>query len=259
MDNNKIHLDERQIPTSLGSLTSISEAESGISFKNARLVLIDVPLDRDRVKEILPWGLWPANPSTGIIIMAHYPIFPFGEPYHEAILMVRVRTPMGKGLHCAWILVDNDSALIAGREFVGYPKKMGEFTSWDDGEKTHLSVARRGAELISVDYRPGAPESSPGPVFALKTFNLGGPGQLLAISPMLLFKPREIIHESHEASVDLKLNHSVFDPVAGLVAGDPISARVVRADFLSRPSYYLWVGLSGGRRWFLNTYNMRYR
>lgn len=229
-----------------------------IPWKDAKLVLIDVPLDRTATDKILPFGLCLTDPPTGTIILADYPIFPYGEPYHEAIMMIHVKTLFGKGIHCAWILVDSDIALVSGREFLGYPKKMGQFTFSDQDGTISASVARRGVKLIDVKATRGAPEKNPAPVFAQKTFNLGGPGQWVAFSPLLLFKPTEDIHEAYAAEADLTLNDSTFDPIAKLVAGKPVSARIVRMD-ITGSSYYLPVGFTGGRGWLRNTFDMRFR
>jgi len=254
-----MHENKGQIPTSYRSLKAVFLGEHGIPFQGASLVLIDVPLDRREVNRILPLGLWPTNPPMATIFFANYPIFPFGEPYREAIMMVHVRTPLGKGIHCNWILVDNDVALIGGRDFLGYPKKLGELTFSENDGTIRASATRRGVKLMSVEARRNAPEDDPGPVFRHKNFNLGGPGQMLTLNPVLFFKPREVIHESFRAKAELVLNESVFDPIARLVAGDPVSARMVRIDILLPPKYIFPVGYTGGWRWFLNTFNMRFR
>ena len=246
-------------PTSFKSLKAIYLGEHGIPFQNASLVLIDVPLNHREVKKILPLGFWPTNPPMATMIFADYPIFPYGVPYREAIMMVHVRTPLGRGIHCSWILVDDDVALIGGRDFLGYPKKLGEITFTEIDGTISASATRRGIKVMSVDARRKEPEDKPGPVFRQKNFNLGGPGQMLTMNPVLFFKPREVIHESFKAQAELCLNDSVFDPVAGLVAGDPVSARIVLMDILLPPDYIFPVGYTGGWRWYLNTFNMRFR
>jgi len=254
-----MHEDKKQIPTSYRSLKTIFLGEYGIPFQDASMVLMDVPLDRREVRKILPLGLWPTNPPMATLFVADYPIFPFGEPYREALMMVHVRTLLGRGIHCNWILVDNDAGLVGGRDFLGYPKKLGELTFAETDGTISASVTRRGIRLMSVEARRNEPEDNPGPVFRHKNFNLGGPGQMLTMNPILLFYPREVIHESFRAQTKLILNDSVFDPIARLVSGDPVSARIVRMDILLPPKYIFPVGYTGGWRWFLNTFNMRFR
>ncbi|MFH1887232.1 MAG: acetoacetate decarboxylase family protein [Pseudomonadota bacterium] len=247
-----------QVPTSFRSLKTLSRGEYGVPFKDAELLLVNVPLQPEEVRKILPWGLRPADPPRGTIVFAHYPKFPYGVPYHEAILLVHVRTLLGRGVHCPWIVVDDDAAQIAGREFLGYPKKIGRFAYSMDEGGLEASVTRRGVELIKVHAKRGDREANPAPVFAQKTFNLGGPGQLFAVSPLLLFKPRETIHESYSATVELEMKDSVLDPIAPMISGGPLSARMVRMDILDG-GYFFMAGLTGGRKWCLNTFNMRFR
>ncbi len=254
----KMQVNKDQIPTSIRSLKAISTEENGAHMKDASFVIVDVPIDRREVKKYLPFGMRPANPPMATMFFVNYPIFPFGQPYRETIMMVHVQTPLGRGFHCCWILVDKDAALIGGQLFMGYPKKLGEFTFEEDKEGISAGVTRRGVKLMSVKARRGAPEDSPGPVFGYKTFNLGGPGQMLAFNPVWLFKVKENIHESYEAKAELVLNDSAFDPIARIIAGDPVRARIARTDIMG-VKYILPVGFTGGYRWFLNTYNMRLR
>ena len=254
-----MHENKNQVPTSYRSLKTIVLGERGIPFQDASLVLFDIPLNRREVKKILPLGLWPTNPPMATMFFANYPIFPYGVPYREAVMMVHVRTPLGRGVHFNWILVDDDVALIGGRDFLGYPKKLGEITFAEKNGIIRTSVKRRGIKLMTVKARRNAPEDNPGPVFRHKTFNIHGPGQILTINLVLFFKPREVIHESFKAQAEFSLNDSVFDPIAGLVAGDPVNARIVHMDILLPPKYIFPLGYTGGWRWFLNTFNMRCR
>ncbi len=254
-----MHENKKQAPTSYRELRTIFVGKDDIPFQNASMVLFDVPLNHREVKKILPLGFWPTNPPMATMFFADYPIFPYGEPYREAIMMVHVRTPLGRGIHCCWILVDNDVALIGGRDFLGYPKKIGELSFTENDGTISASVTRRGIKLMSVEARRTAREDNPGPVFRHKNFNLGGAGQLVTVNPVLFFKPKEVIHESFEAQAELTLNDSVFDPIARLIAGDPVRARIVRMDILLPPDYIFPVGLTGGWRWFLNTFYMRYQ
>lgn len=245
-------------PTSFKDLHAITGGNEGISWRDARILTVDLPLDRTAVKRILPWGLWPDTPARGTLFICDYPRFPYGRPYHEALLMVHVRSLLGRALHCVWILVDDDAALVAGREFLGYPKKMGSFAVTEDARGFRAAVSRRGVTLIDVTAVPGAVEPHPAPVFDRMTLHLGGPGQLVALAPLVIFRPRERITASCAAAATLRLGDSVLDPIAPLVAGDPLGARLVTMD-ITGSRYYFLAGISGGRRWCLNTFNLRFR
>lgn len=229
----------------------------GKLWENARFLMADVPLHRDEVKRILPRGLWPANPPVATIFICDYTRCGFTVPYKEAAVLIHVRTLLGKGLHCCWMTVDDDTALAYGRELLGYPKKMAQITFVEDGDLISASVTRRGVKVLSMQGRRGEPHSSPPPVFSVKTFNVGGPGQLFAVNPITLFRPREEVLESYEAEVTVSLAGSEYDPLAPLVAGDPVSGRMAVID-ISGTHYFLPVGLAG-LFWLNRTFSMRFR
>jgi hypothetical protein len=56
----------------------------------------------------------------------------------------------------------------------------------------------------------------------------------------------------------LELGESERDPLANIISGPPVSGRLTSLDS-NGVRYFLPVGLSGGLRWFSNTFSMRYR
>lgn len=226
-------------------------------WENARFVLADVPLHRKEAKRLLPLGVWPAEPAMATLFIVDYTKTAFTAPYKEAALLVHVRTPLGAGLHCPWMIVDDDTGMIYGRELLGYPKKFGKFTFEEQGDKVTASISRRGAEVLKIEARLAEPEDNPRPVFDFKTFNVGGPGQFFAIQPIWLFRPKEEILESRPAEAEVAIGESEFDPIARLVSGSAVNARFVVMDILGS-RYNLPVGLAGPR-WLVNNYNLRFR
>jgi acetoacetate decarboxylase len=229
------------------------------TWNNARLVLADVPLDLREVKKILPWGMRPSSPPMATLFFANYPDVSYPLlPYKEAAMMVHVRTPLGRGRHCCWIIVDDDPAMILGREMLGFPKKTGSFTFDEKKDIINASVTRRGISVLSMKAVRGARESDPGPVFNFKTFHFGGMGQWMALSPVWMFRPREIIHDSCRADITLAINDSAYDPLARLVDGEPKNGRIVVMDIPGDSPYMLPVGCAGPGV-FGRTFTMRFR
>jgi acetoacetate decarboxylase len=229
------------------------------SWDNAQLVLADVPLDYHEVKNILPWGMRPSNPPMATLFFANYPAVAYPLfPYKEVAMMVHVRTPLGRGRHCCWIIVDDDPAMILGREMLGFPKKTGVFTFDEKKGGINASITRRGIAVMSMKAVRGARETSPQPVFDIKTFHTGGMGQHMAFSPIWMFRPNEVIRESCKADIQLTLNRSEYDPVARLVAGEPRNGRIVVMDIPGGSPYMLPVGFAGPGV-FGRTFNMRFR
>jgi acetoacetate decarboxylase len=226
-------------------------------WENSRFIIAEVPLDPKELKRVLPFGLWPTHPATGILFIVNYLQPSFTIPYKEAALLVKVRTLLGNGLHCCWMVVDDDTAMIYGRELLGYPKKMATITFEESGNSIKASVTRRGIRVLSMTGEKGEAQNPAAPVFDQKTFNVGGLGQFMAFSPVWLFRPRELIKESYAARVTMKIAPSDYDPISRIVAGDPLSGRFVVSD-IPGTHYNLPVWVSGLRH-FANTFFMRYR
>ena len=75
--------------------------------------------------------------------------------YHEAAIILNVEhIASGKrAVHCPWMLVDSDRALVAGREQTGFPKMIGRFnftvtTSTDGGGTRQYDVSDPAAGLL---------------------------------------------------------------------------------------------------------------
>lgn len=251
--------DKEKAPTFRETVRRISKPMRGGAkmWEDARFVLAEVPIDRREARRILPFGLRPGEPAMATLFIADYTKTSFTVPYKEAALLIHVRTLLGRGLHCPWMIVDDDTGLIYGRELLGYPKKLGEFTFEEDGDRISASIARRDVEVLKIEGERKDREEKPQPVFDIKTFNAGGPGQLFLFQPIWMFRPKEIIIESWSADVEVTLNDSEYDPISRLVDGEPANGRFVVMDIIGS-RYNLPMGMAGPR-WFVNNFYMRYR
>jgi acetoacetate decarboxylase len=228
-------------------------------WEDTTFILVDVPLNPEESNKILPLLMCLDRPHRATFFIAKYGRTAFTGTYNEAALLVHVCTPLGKGVYCPWMIVNDDTALIYGRELLGYPKKMAEIPFDDDGKIINASLTRRGIEVISVSAERVKKEDNPGPVLEMKTFNFGGMWQSFAYNPIWLFKPREVIHESYTAQALLDIRQSDYDPIRDLIADykNPLDARIVKTDILG--SRMIWpVGITGVRV-FGNTFNLRFR
>ena len=228
-------------------------------WEDTTFVLMDVPLHPDETKKILPLLMYLDKPYRATLFIARYARTAFTGAYNEAALLVYVRTPLGKGVYCPWMIVDDDTALIYGRELLGYPKKMAEIPFADDGKKISAGLTRRGVELIFVEAERLNKEVNSAPVLEAKTFNFGGMGQAFMCNPIWMFKPRERIHESYSAKAVLNIKYSDYDPIKDLIADykNPLDARIAKTDIFGA-WMMLPVGFTG-LRVFGNTFNLRFR
>jgi acetoacetate decarboxylase len=229
----------------------------GKLWEDAHFLLADVPLHRDAVKKILPMGLQPSDPPLATLFICDYKKTAFTVPYKESAVLIHVRSLFGEGYHCCWMPVNDDTAMIYGRELLGYPKKMADIVFEEDGDSINASVTRRGVKVLSMQGKRGATQSDPPPIFNVKTFNVGGLGQFMALNLIWLFRPTENIYESYEAEVSVTVAESEYDPIAQLVAGDAIRGRMAVIDIPGAP-YLVPVGLTG-IPWSNRTFFMRYR
>ena len=226
-------------------------------WNDAHFILADVPVHADEAKRILPRGMRLTDPPTATLFIVDYHKTSFTEPYREAAVLLHVRTALGKGVHCPWMIVDDDTALIYGRELLGYPKKLGVFEFKETKTGIKANISRRGTTVLEIEGKRGAPQDPAPPVFSQKTFNAGGPSQLFLVNPVWVFHPTEVIHESYEAEVKVTLGDSEYDPIARFVSDEAVSGRIVIMDIPSG-KYHLPVGMAGLMH-FGRTFVMRFR
>ena len=131
------------------------ESEAYI-WRNARVLLVEVPVARETAAAWLPAPLEPAESPSASIFIADYPETAVGLVYREAGILLHARDGAGPARHCSWMVVDDDAALILGREMLGYPKKMAEISLVESGSGVVGSVRRKGTEIMRIEASLGA-------------------------------------------------------------------------------------------------------
>lgn len=191
---------------------------NGPLWTNARMVWADIPVDPKTVKDWLPASLKLAKPARASVFIADYPETSFGSVYREAAIILHV-TLFGIPLRfCPWMVVDDDSALILGRELLGYPKKMADikFREYKDGRFLG-TVSRKGTEVFRISGRIGEEEPAPTPGIGHWSVNVRGLLPL-ALGHLLLFRPEERVHDCQRINGDVALSTSDHDEL-GIAAG----------------------------------------
>lgn len=226
-------------------------------WDNARFILADVPVVKEEAERILPPGMKLDDPAEATLFIVDYRKNSFTEPYKEAAVLIHVRTPLGRGVHCPWMIVNDDTAMIYGRELLGFPKKMGELTFEENGDHIKASVARRGVTVMEIEGTRRESQTPAPPVLGRKIFNSGGPGQFFLLNPVWLFHPTEVIHESYSVDVKVTLRESEHDPIARFLSSEATSGRFAVIDIPSG-KYHIPIGLAG-LNFFRKTFPMRFR
>lgn len=246
---------EEPTVASLLALFRRSFGRRHLQCADARFVACELPVHADRARRLLPLGLTPSRPARATLFLVDYRRPAYSPPYLEAALLLHVRHPLGPGLHCCWIVVDDDTPMIYGRETLAYPKKMAQLRFDEAGDAVAASVERRGRTVITLHARRTAPLADPPPIFGAVTYNVGGIGQLPGVNPVWRFRLVETPREAWRVDVDLELGASPYDPIADLAAGPPEGGWMMVADIAGAAALFP-VGLAGPR-WLARTYAYR--
>ena len=211
--------------------------ESGWIYRDARFLAARVELDPVAAR-VLPRGLSLSSPPRATVFVAHFPDTSFRSIYNEAGVFLHVRRWGSEAIHCPWMLVDDDVALITGRELLGYPKKLGRIELREVGTRVHAEVERKGDRVLEMTATLGESDPTPPPMEGQTTYNvLGSIG--FSVQRLVKFAPREQILEARRARVELVVHRAERDPICDLGLGPVTSAHYYRlnlgAGVLPRP------------------------
>lgn len=202
-------------------------------YRDAHYLVADVELDLRAARRLVPWPLRLATPN-GIygraqVFTGYFPLNTFGSVYHEAGVFFDVVHRGTRAIFCPWMLVDDDVALIAGRELLGYPKKLGDFTWKHTGDQVTGIASRRGHTLISMTGSLGQVLATPPPMLGRPHRNIRSSAGL-ALPKVIAFAPRERVVEVRRAHLDITIGTSERDPLAEFGLGRVLDARLHRVD-----------------------------
>jgi acetoacetate decarboxylase len=223
-------------------------------YRDAHYLVADMDIDADAARRWVPAPLRLAEPATASVFTAWFPHTTFGSVYREAGLLLHVEHFGKRAVFSPWMLVDDDVALIFGRELLGYPKKMGTIDFRIDGDRVSGRAERRGAELVRMEGVLGPRVPDPPPMLGRPHRNVRS-SLGLAIPKVLAFTPREEPIEVRRADLEVRIGASERDPLADLGFGR------VRAAYLHRVNLGasgLPVPVSGvSPAWFLRQWLLR--
>lgn len=198
-------------------------------YTDAHYLAATLEVDPDRMRTFLPFGVTLAKPYRADLFCAWFPDNPFSPGYLEAGLFVHVKVGFGTGIHCPWMVVDDDNALILGRESLGYPKKLADLTWNRTGDVIAAGATRRGADLIAMRGELGdvVPEK---PHFLGRAHRNVASLLGLSLPVLLAFTPKEEVIEVRDVSLELKLGGSERDPLHEMGLGPIVHARLHRVN-----------------------------
>jgi acetoacetate decarboxylase len=125
-------------------------ARKSFDFYDAEFLSMYWETKPEIVKNLLPPPLKPAKHPVACAMIAHYPKTNFGVTYNEGALFLFAEYGGVTGMFCLAMPVDNDMAMIGGREVFGYPKKMSNIQFEKKDKKFEGWVERHGIKYIEV-------------------------------------------------------------------------------------------------------------
>jgi acetoacetate decarboxylase len=225
-------------------------------YRDAHYLVAEMDIDPAAAKAWVPSPLRLASPATATLFTAWFPSTTFGSVYSEAGLFLHVTHCGRPAVFSPWMIVDDDVALITGRELLGYPKKMGEIDFRLDGGAVSGVARRRGAELVRMtgtvhEELPGAP-----PVLARPHRNVRA-SMGLAVPKVIAFTPREEAISVRRVDLTVTVGGSERDPLADLGFGRVRAARLHRVNLGASLPPIPVAGVSP--LWFLKQWLLRAR
>lgn len=219
----------RGLRSDVGRLLTLADPRRTL-YRDAHYFAATVEVDPVAMKPWLPHGIRLAEPASADVFTAFFPDCNYGSVYHEAGLFVHIKAGRRTGLHCPWMILDDDVALILGRELLGYPKKLGEI-DWNlDGDTIHAGATRRGSKLITMGGTLGQRIAEPPPILGRPHRNVMGLAGF-ALPRVVAFTPGERPIEVREVTdFELRLGGSERDPLDQMGLGRVIQARLHRVD-----------------------------
>lgn len=189
-------------------------------WENARMAFAEVPVDADAVRDWLPFGLTLAEPARATVFIGDYPHTTFAPRYQEAALLLHVKLfGIIPAVYCPWMVLNNDRALILGREMLGLPKKMADVSFSERRGKVTATVTRNGVELLRIEGKVGRAVKEPKPGLGQNVIGLRGLLNVLLPAHLLFFHPRETVHACHAlTAAKVVLQGGEEDPI-GVAAG----------------------------------------
>lgn len=212
------------------SAEKLNDTETVYMWTDAKILSTDVRINADTSAYLLPKPLTFTDPATATVFVADYPETTFGSVYREAGVFLHAQDEKGPALFCSWMVVDDDTALIGGRESLGIPKKMADISLVEDGDIITGRVIRWGIEVLRLEVACGEPVEGPATFASRRMVNAAG----IPLTGMKLFDMPgggERIHEAHEASGTLMMNSSDRDPLGVMEPASEIEAHYYLMDF----------------------------
>lgn len=118
-------------------------------FHNVSRYVIKYETNKDAALALLPDCLELVEPATAVLAMGHYDFCTVGT-FMEGWLGIVVKFKGKTHVYVPHIICTNDLAVVAGREVIGFPKKVGYVDYYTEGD-TIIGKVKRPSDWVLVE------------------------------------------------------------------------------------------------------------
>lgn len=134
------------------SIKEIRESAAETSdFYDAEMLAVIYETKEEIVERLLPKPLKPIERPLVMTFIGKYPKTNFGISYDESALFLLCEFKGEQGAYCLSMPVNNDMAMVGGREIYGYPKKMANIHFERKKDKFLGWVERYGIRFVEIE------------------------------------------------------------------------------------------------------------
>lgn len=127
------------------------------TYRDCNMLQISFRSDPDVVARMVPAPLVPNPDGVMVVWLADMKVVePFKLNYLEHGLAVPSQLNGKPVLYCTHLYLNDDTAIAAGREIWGWPKKHAAMTYTRDGGSVVTATTRRGVEIVRGTFQATA-------------------------------------------------------------------------------------------------------
>ena len=217
------------MPREWRRLRELAFPDDGWLYRDAHYLVAEVPIGRPDVAA--SWVPRPLRLASRVatVFTAYFPHTTFGSVYREAGLLLHVRHRCRRALFSPWMVVDDDVAMILGRELLGYPKKMARVEWASDAAGVVARADRHGEAILEMRASLGPPSPDPPPILGRPHRNVRS-SLGLALPWIVAFTLEEVPIEVRQASLELVIHRNERDPLHALELHPVQDARLHRVN-----------------------------
>ena len=160
---------------SVSELKKIQEKRKkgeGTTYYNAEILSFLWETRPDIYKKLLPYPLKPIDKPIVAGFVADYPRVSSLMPYKESGLFLVCKYKSTIGIYCLSMSLTDDIATIAGREFLGFPKKMAKIHFKRTGNIVEGWAERHGSRFFNVSAELNGKPNEIDALDIIKEYNL---------------------------------------------------------------------------------------